>query len=76
MPRAAVPASWPDLPDEDLLNLRLADLPITLAGTVIETRLHQLRAELAERGLQCPVHFYLAAEWFTPDGTVSMALPF
>jgi hypothetical protein len=76
MPRAAVPANWPDLPDEELLNLRLADLPLTLEGTVIETRLGELQAELAERGLRCPIHFYLAAEWFTPDGAVSMAVPF
>lgn len=76
MPRAAVPANWPDLPDEELLNLRLADLPITLEGTVVETRISQLRAELEARGLTLPIHFYLAAEWFTPDGTVSMAVPF
>jgi hypothetical protein len=36
----------------------------------------QLCAELRDRGLDFPVHFYLAEEWFTPDGHASMAIPF
>jgi hypothetical protein len=76
MPRTAVPPDWADLPDDQLLNLRMADLPLTLQGTVVESRIAQLRAELDERGLRFPIHFYLAAEWFTPDEAVSMAVPF
>lgn len=76
MPRATVPPNWADLPDEELLNLRLADLPIGLEGTVIEARIAQLRAELDARGLKFPFHFYLSDEWFTPDGKASMAVPF
>lgn len=76
MPRTAVPPNWPDLPDEELLNLRLADLPLRLEGTVLETRIAQLRGELEARGLKFPLHFYIADDWFTPDGTASMAVPF
>ena len=50
MPRRAAPANWTELPDEELLDLRLSDLPLTLAGTVIEARATELREELAARG--------------------------
>ncbi len=75
MPRAES-SNWPELSDEELLKLRLSDLPLTLAGTVLETRIDQLRRELNERGLNFPLHFYLSDEWFTPDGQASMAVPF
>jgi hypothetical protein len=71
-----VPSNWPDLPDEELLNLRMSDLPLKLEGTVVETRIAQLRKELENRGLNFPLHFYLSDEWFTPDGSISMAVPF
>ena len=74
--RAELPPTWPDLPDEALLDARLADLPLSLAGTVMEGRLAQLDAELKARGLAFPIHYYLAEEWFTPDGHASMAIPF
>jgi hypothetical protein len=74
--RRAVPPNWPDLPDAALLDLRLSDLPLSLQGTMMEGRVEQLRAELLARGLSFPIHFYLAEEWFTPDGHASMAIPF
>src|SRR5919109_211112 len=40
------PPDWADLPDEQLLDLRLADLPLMLEGTIMEPRIAQLRAEL------------------------------
>lgn len=76
MPPAAVPSNWPDLSDEELLNLRLKDLPVNLTGTVVESRIAQLRSELEARGLKFPLHFYLSDEWFTPDGVAAMAVPF
>ena len=53
MPRTPAPPNWADLPDEELLNLRLADLPLKLAGSVIESRVTQLKSEL--EASQCPV---------------------
>jgi Putative zinc-binding metallo-peptidase len=76
MPPAVVPPNWAELPDEELLNLRIADLPIRLEGSVIEARIKDLAAELERCGLQFPIHFYLSDEWFTPDGHASMAVPF
>ncbi len=72
---AALP-NWHELPDEQLLDLRLSDLPLTLQGTVVEGRIAQLCSELEQRSLRFPIHFYLSDEWFTPDGTAAMAVPF
>jgi hypothetical protein len=70
------PANWADLSDEELMGVRLADLPLTLEGTVIQTRIAELRAELERADLRFPIHFYISDEWFTPDGTATMAIPF
>jgi hypothetical protein len=70
------PPNWDDLPDEQLLNLRLADLPLRLEGTIMEARIAQLQAELERCDLRFPIHYYISDEWFTPDGTASMAVPF
>jgi len=66
---------WSEFGDEPLLDVRLADLPIRIEGA-LAGRIDQLRTELADRGLRLPIHFYLADEWFTPDGATSIAIPF
>jgi hypothetical protein len=76
MPTASIPADWSDLPDERLLDLRMADLPVHIEGSVLESRISELRAELESRELRFPLHFYLSDEWFTPDGVAAMAVPF
>ncbi len=75
MPRSPLPADWPSLADDRLLELRMADLPVTIDGT-LASRIDQLRSELAARGLELPIHFYLSDEWFTPDGATAIAIPF
>lgn len=74
--RRSLPPDWTTMSDEELLDVRMADLPITLEGSAVEARVAQLREELAARNLQLPVHFYLAEEWFTPDGYPAIAIPF
>lgn len=74
--RRTLPADWPTWPDEQLLDLKMADLPIAIGGTVLEDWIGQLRAELADRGLDFPLHFYLSDEWFTADGRSAIAIPF
>ena len=75
MARQRIGDDWPDFGDEQLLDVRLADLPLQIEGTLAD-RIGQLRSELTDRGLQLPIHFYLAEEWFTPDGANSIAIPF
>jgi hypothetical protein len=76
MATTRVPADWPALPDEQLLDLRMADLPLTIEGSKLGKRITQLREELAARDLFSDIHFYLSDEWFTPDGSASIAIPF
>ncbi|MGQ0734641.1 MAG: putative zinc-binding metallopeptidase [Acidobacteriota bacterium] len=70
------PADWADLPDEQLLDVRLSDLRLKVEGSVLEGRINQLREELEAKDLRFPLHFYISDEWFTPDDTAVMAVPF
>ena len=76
MPRTEAPENWTELTDEQLLGLRLSDLPLKIEGTALEGRIAKLQAELEARELHLPIHYYVSNEWFTPDGTLSMAVPF
>jgi hypothetical protein len=68
---------WASWPDDKVLELRISDLNITIEGSVLEPRIAQLRTELAARGLsQFDPHFWLSAEWFSPDGVPGVAIPF
>ena len=53
----------------------MCDLPISIEGPLAD-RIAQLRNEMADKGVPCPIHFYLADEWFTPDGATAIAIPF
>src|SRR5678815_4047626 len=71
-----VPDDWATRPDEDILDLRLSDLPIAIEGSWLEPRIDELYAELTARGLTFRPHFWLSAEWFSPDGVPGVAIPF
>jgi len=71
-----VPADWATRPDEDILDLRMSDLPIAIEGSWLEQRIDELYGELAARGLTFRPHFWLSAEWFSPDGVPGVAIPF
>src|SRR6187431_210806 len=75
MPKRSVHETWPELDDDGLLELRMADLPLAIQGTLAQ-RTEQLREELQASGLTFPLHFYLSDEWFTPDGATAIAIPF
>jgi len=72
---ASADPAWASLPDEQLLDLRLSDLTLSLSGTAVEQRIQQVNAELQARGLVQP-HYWLSDEWFTPDGVPGVAVPF
>ncbi len=75
MPHTPLPADWPSLNDEQLLDVRLCDLPLVIEGT-LASRTERLRQELASHGIQFPPHFYLSDEWFTSDDSTAIAVPF
>lgn len=68
--------SWRRVTDEQLLDMRLCDLPIRIAETALAQRIKHLYTELAERGLRFRPHTWLSAEWFSPDGVPGFAIPF
>jgi hypothetical protein len=66
---------WVSWSDEQLLDLRLCDLKLTIDGTELEQRVAFLDTELDARGLARPA-YWLSDEWFTPDGVAGIAIPF
>src|SRR5919205_1649903 len=59
------------------MDLRISDLNVGIEGSVLEPRIAQLRGELEARGLTAfEPHFWLSAEWFSPDGVPGVAIPF
>jgi hypothetical protein len=68
--------AWVSLPDSELLKLRFRDLKVTIAGTWLERCLKDLYDELAQRGLRIRPHAWMSNEWFSPDDTPGIAIPF
>src|SRR5262249_31558445 len=59
------------------LGTRIRDLGLTIAGTDLESILHEFERELASKGVrQLQPRFYLSTEWGVPFGTVAIAIPF
>ena len=70
------PDEWARWPDEKLMDLRMSQLGVTIEGSPLEARIGELQAELDARGLAFQPHFWLSAEWFSPDGVPGVAIPF
>ena len=75
-PEPLKPADWTTLSDEKLLEVRMSDLGLAIAGTEIEPRIAEINAELDARGIRFHPFYYLSDEWFTPDGVPGIAIPF
>lgn len=74
MPRRKFP--WESLSDDELLKRRLSGLRVTVEGTWLEDCLHSLHQEMEERGLRLRPHAWISSEWFSPDNTPGIAIPF
>src|ERR687893_1709460 len=75
-PAKAFKASWHEMPDDELLDVRLCDLPLKIEGTPLAERLERINYELELRGLRFRPHVWLSEEWFSPDGVPGFAIPF
>jgi hypothetical protein len=64
------------LSDDELLQLRLKDLKVSVEGTWLEGCLEDLGEELEQRGLRVRPHAWISDEWFSPDTTPGIAMPF
>jgi hypothetical protein len=67
---------WESLSDEELLERRLSSLRLTVEDTWLEDCMHNLHQELAERGIRLRPHAWISSEWFSPDNTPGIAIPF
>jgi hypothetical protein len=67
---------WTSLPDEKLLQLRLKDLKVTVEGTWLEDCLAGLYDELDQRDICVRPHAWISDEWFAPNNTPGIAIPF
>jgi hypothetical protein len=74
--RLIPPDEWAGWPDDKLLDLKISELGVTIEGSPLEARIGELQAELDARGLTFQPHFWLSAEWFSPDGVPGVAIPF
>ena len=64
------------LDDDALLQMRICDLKLKIAGTELESRIDKFYAELAAREIAVKPLCYLGDEWFCPDGAATIAIPF
>jgi hypothetical protein len=75
----APPSASPDLAsmsDEQLLQMRICDLKLSIAGTELESRIESFYRELASKGISFKPLCYLGDEWFCPEGSTTIAIPF
>ena len=75
LPSGDRPPDWTEWADEQLLDLRLCDLPVRIEGQLKE-RIEELYRELEAHELKFRPHFWLSDEWFTPDDVPGIAVPF
>jgi hypothetical protein len=68
--------AWADLPDDQLLKWRICDLHVRIEGSELEPRVAQLYEELRAKDLQLLPDCYLGDEWFSPEGSPVIAIPF
>ena len=68
--------AWESLSDEQLLKRRLSSLRVTVEGTWLEDCVNNLHDELGERGIRLRPHAWISSEWFSPDNTPGIAIPF
>jgi hypothetical protein len=67
---------WDRWPRERLLDLRIRDLGLTLAGTWVESCINDLHDELGKRGIALRPHCWLSDEWFSPTNVPGIGIPF
>lgn len=68
--------AWASLPEPQLLQLRLKDLQVAIKGTWLEGCLEELHRELRKKGIRMKPHAWISDEWFSPDNTPGIAIPF
>ncbi|MGH7826444.1 MAG: putative zinc-binding metallopeptidase [Candidatus Binatia bacterium] len=78
-PASASVAAAPDLSnlsDDQLLQMRICDLKLTITGTELESRIETFYRQLEAKGITFKPLCYLGDEWFCLEGSTTIAIPF
>jgi hypothetical protein len=67
---------WEELPDDEILKLRVRDLNLQIPGSELEPLIGRLYEELDASGIRFHPPCYLADEWFCPDKVPIIGIPF
>ncbi len=67
---------WHELPDEEILQMRVRDLGVQIPGSELEPIVQRLYDELSAKGIQFHPPCYLADEWLCPDKEPVIGIPF
>jgi len=70
------PAAIADMTDDELLEVRLCDLDLSIENSALQQRIELAIAELRANDLDFKPHFWLSDEWFCADGIPGIAIPF
>ncbi|MGH7852140.1 MAG: putative zinc-binding metallopeptidase [Candidatus Binatia bacterium] len=62
--------------DDELLRTRICDLKLKITGSELESRIEKFYAELAAKNISLKPICYLGDEWFCPEGSATIAIPF
>ena len=65
-----------NISEEDLLNLRICELPVKIEGSWLLGCVQELYKELDDKGIKFKPSCYLADEWLTPDEEPVVGMPF
>ena len=75
-PPRSLRVPWADWPREEILDLRMCDLGIRIAGTWLESCIERVCQELEEHDLRVRPRFWFSDEWFCPTDAPGVAIPF
>ena len=64
------------LSDEELLQLKICDIPLSLDQSPFYPQVKHLRKILLRRGIQFFPHIWFSTEWFCPENYAGFAIPF
>lgn len=68
--------SLADLSEQDVLQLRLKDLPVSLSSVPMALHMLRVQGELNRKGLRLFPNFWISTEWFVAEGGTGVAIPF
>lgn len=67
---------WEKLSDEEILDLKICDLKLSLKRSSVQKNINKLYSEIESKSLRFRPYIWISDDWFTPDGINGFAVPF